>query len=113
VLLQDVLSSSLSILLELAVLGRVFLVAILAERNVVLADSIRLQCEQVKKSQKGSSNPVVVAVLGVKNNKISLLMKRFKLFNYDETVLTINHVISGMAHCNGIKRMMTTATTAE
>eukprot|EP00597_Dinobryon_sp_UTEXLB2267_P003697 CAMPEP_0170059004 /NCGR_PEP_ID=MMETSP0019_2-20121128/1427_1 /TAXON_ID=98059 /ORGANISM="Dinobryon sp., Strain UTEXLB2267" /LENGTH=346 /DNA_ID=CAMNT_0010264111 /DNA_START=126 /DNA_END=1166 /DNA_ORIENTATION=- len=82
VLLQDILSSSLSILLEFAVLGRVFLVTILAERNVVLADSIRLQCEQVKKNQNGNNKPVVVAVLG-------------------------------MAHCNGIKRLMTTASTSE
>ena len=64
---QDILYSALTVLLEVAVLGRVFLVPILAERNQVLAESILAECQKEKlrqKEQKDFSGRAVVAVLG-------------------------------------------------
>jgi len=64
---QDILYSALAVVLEFAVLGRIFLVPILAERNQVLAESILAECRREKlrqKQQKDISGRAVVAVLG-------------------------------------------------
>ena len=64
---QDILYSALTVVLEVAVLGRVFLIPILAERNEVLAESILAECRKEKlrqKKQKDPSGRAVVAVLG-------------------------------------------------
>jgi hypothetical protein len=65
--LQDILYSALAVLLEFAVLGRIFLVPILAERNEVLAESILAECRREKlrqNQQEDISGRAVVAVLG-------------------------------------------------
>ena len=64
---EDVFYSTLTVLLEIAVLGRVFLVPILAERNVVLAENILKECrEEVLRQQRTNDKKqrAVVAVLG-------------------------------------------------
>jgi pheromone shutdown protein TraB len=67
----------ISFLSFVALLSRVFLCAILADRNVVLANNILSECSRVQKKQgKGKKGgEVVVAVLG-------------------------------MAHCNGVKKLL-------
>ena len=72
---QDIAYSALTVLLEVAVLGRVFLVPILAERNEVLAESILAECkrEKLRQSQeKDLSGRAVVAVLGLKSYTYSM-----------------------------------------
>ena len=58
--LVDVAITGLTVALETFLLARTFVVALLAERNLVLADSVRKACCMETPSQKGA----VVAVLG-------------------------------------------------
>eukprot|EP01031_Cornospumella_fuschlensis_P026652 gene26652-32206_t len=65
--LQDLLYTVGVYAVELGVLGRVFLVSILAERNVVLAKSIQLQCARLAYSDSKVSSPAVSSPLaGIK-----------------------------------------------
>jgi hypothetical protein len=80
--LIDFAGSSLAVVVESALLGRTFLVALLAERNIILAANILAECERVARDRdagvlpaESDSTPAVVAVLG-------------------------------MAHCNGIQKIL-------
>jgi len=101
--LQDILYSALAVLLEFAVLGRIFLVPILAERNEVLAESILAECRREKlrqNQQEDISGRAVVAVLG--SHTVPSLSSPQSISLFFLSVLSV-----GMAHCNGIKRIMT------
>lgn len=101
--LQDILYSALAVLLEFAVLGRIFLVPILAERNEVLAESILAECRREKlrqNQQEDISGRAVVAVLGW--HTVPSLSSPQSISLFFLSVLSV-----GMAHCNGIKRIMT------
>lgn len=71
----EVGESVLLTMIEFAILGRTFLIALLAERNIILADKIRAECERIKKKSGSADGPGAVAILG-------------------------------MAHCNGVKRLL-------
>eukprot|EP01038_Epipyxis_sp_PR26KG_P009371 gene9371-12627_t len=75
----EILSSFASISAEFLLLSRVFLIAILSERNVILAENILAQCRKINNN----------------NGKNSL--------ESPKTVIAI----LGMAHCNGIKKILT------
>lgn len=101
--LQDILYSALAVLLEFAVLGRIFLVPILAERNEVLAESILAECRREKlrqNQQEDISGRAVVAVLGW--HTVPSLSSPQSISLFFLSILSV-----GMAHCNGIKRIMT------
>ena len=101
--LQDILYSALAVLLEFAVLGRIFLVPILAERNEVLAESILTECRREKlrqNQQEDISGRAVVAVLGLHTVPSLSSPPSISLF-------FLSILLVGMAHCNGIKRIMT------
>ena len=55
--------SVLLTMIEFAILGRTFLIALLAERNVILADKIREECQRIKEEGKGEDG--AVAILGM------------------------------------------------
>lgn len=59
----EIFKSLVASILELLLLGRPFLVALLHERNVVLADKIRESCRAIKK--QGIPNRVCVVILGM------------------------------------------------
>lgn len=59
----EVGESVLLTMIEFAILGRTFLIALLAERNVILADKIREECQRIKKEGKGEDG--AVAILGM------------------------------------------------
>ena len=75
--IMDVIISLLLSMLELLILGRVFLVALLAERNEVLAAAIQSECRRalVELPDEVAPRSAVVAVLG-------------------------------MAHCNGVMKLL-------
>lgn len=79
--------------LQLVFLGRVFLVALLNERNKILADKILEQCVDAKKGSKvqqkglfGWGKPKSVESEGKEKVVVAVL---------------------GMAHCNGVKKLLT------
>ena len=59
----DILESTLVSVLELVVLSRSFLVALLQERNDVIVKNIRASCQTLK--ENGENDKVVIAVLGM------------------------------------------------
>lgn len=64
-------------MVEFAILGRTFLVALLAERNVILADNIREECQRIKREGKSGDDDGGGAV-----------------------------AVLGMAHCNGVRKLL-------
>lgn len=77
--IQEVLTSVLIFFVETSIFARVFLVALLSERNDILAANILSECQRISEAKKidgvASSQKVVVAILG-------------------------------MAHCNGILKLL-------
>ena len=68
----DLLGGLLGSVLEVVLLGRTFLIALLLERNVVIVDNIRAECERAKKA---GEDKVCVVVLGMAHlNGVSKLL---------------------------------------
>ena len=71
---SELAESLLGTAIEAAILGRTFLIALLAERNVVLAESIRAACQQNKAEGKAGG---VSAILGMAHvNGVKKLLER-------------------------------------
>uniref|UniRef100_A0A7S1UHV3 Uncharacterized protein n=2 Tax=Phaeomonas parva TaxID=124430 RepID=A0A7S1UHV3_9STRA len=83
---EDLLGSTLFALVETVLLGRIFLVGLLEERNVVLARNIREAC-RAKHKDEG----FVDKLLGSSRT------------NQRSTVIAV----LGMAHCNGVQQLLT------
>lgn len=64
-LLSDTLLSLGFNLIQVALLGRVFLQALLQERNQILAENIYVECVKARQTANSSGEQVVVAVLGM------------------------------------------------
>lgn len=120
-------------LLEFVLLARVFLISILAERNVVLAENILQQCQMIanKNQDRRLSTTSTMQALNILNMD---MLKRFlpeqlkSLFPENQIRDNNNNngaserisedpaaprkvvvAVLGMAHCNGIKKLLTSS----
>jgi hypothetical protein len=110
----DLLGTLGSFIVETALFSRVFLVGLLSERNVVLADYIRQECN---KSFFESPGPVdeTGSPTTLRKDKLQIwwdkllaqvvpqLAPKAENFNSKKRVVV---AVLGIAHCNGVKRLM-------
>jgi hypothetical protein len=116
---QELITSFAAFALEVALLSRVFLVTILAERNEVLAKSILRQCFIASTSAKAPGEAPIPRSSKIDMKSVSqTLSKAFGLKTSSPTKIgeksklqqsvVIKKVVAvlGMAHCNGIKQLL-------
>lgn len=101
--LSDIAFTAAAYLLEIAVLSRVFLVSILAERNEVLAKNILLECTKLAApaTRPQHSSPKWWSTLFSQFDK-SATVTSSRLSLAPKKVVAV----LGMAHCNGIKKLL-------
>ena len=121
--------------LEVAVLSRVFLVVILAERNEVLARSILLQCERIRSAKETETSTAVAQQQSIKRGNVSTGMFSFDSLPSALPSLAVGTqresssekapstkplegtmrgdmgdksvvAVLGMAHCNGVMKLL-------
>lgn len=101
--LTDVLITGVIVALELTVLSRILLIAILQERNVVLADNIRRECQRLllqRTNASPDSRNWFEKLINVKPTTRQLTLSE----SSKEKVII---AVLGMAHCNGVKKLLT------
>merc|ERR1712127_169822 len=102
----DILESLLFSIFETVVFARIFLKELLAERNEVLADSILDQCRNYEAvSNSGWLEKLFQAADG-NDKSINSVYAPGSVAGKPENGKTVVAVL-GLAHCNGIKKLLT------
>eukprot|EP01041_Mallomonas_annulata_P010505 gene10505-21912_t len=111
---SEVFSSGLIFGLEMGVFARVFLVALLAERNEILAANILLECKRI-----ATTSQLILLNEQSKGNIFGLPLNIFKVdksrqlqFSENENIRSIDSsgkvivAVLGMAHVNGVRNIL-------
>jgi hypothetical protein len=97
---MDVLASSLAVVVETALLSRVFLVALLAERNDVIAENILAECRRIADEDRELELKERSKNGGVRNKRGSSTTTEVP--RRSRAVVAV----LGMAHCNGVQKII-------
>lgn len=95
-----------TILIETAVFSRVFFLGLLSERNIVIADRIKIECEKSLEDAIREASPSVAIQSNVLSLWDKLLGKKEKPIAQPALKRRAVIAVLGMAHCNGIKKIL-------
>jgi len=102
----DLVESLLFSILETAIFARIFLKELLAERNVVLADSILEQCRNYETESTSGWLDKLFQADGAGDKSTGAVYAPGSVVGKPEDGKTVVAVL-GLAHCNGIKKLLT------